>query len=56
MPDFREMYFSLFREMSKAITILQEAQQQTENMYISDDSANQLFVVDPDKHDKDQHA
>jgi len=30
MPDYKEMYIALFRSITGAITILQEAQQQTE--------------------------
>jgi len=37
MPDYAEMYKTLFRAMTMAITILQEAQQVTEEMYISSD-------------------
>jgi len=36
MPDYKEMYIALFRSITKAVTILQEAQQQTEEMYISE--------------------
>ena len=36
MPDYKEMYLTLFRSITKAITILQEAQQQTEETYISE--------------------
>ena len=35
MPDYKEMYLTLFRAMTKSIDILQEAQQKTEEMYIS---------------------
>lgn len=34
MPDFRKMYFALFRSQTIAIGILQEAQKSTEEMYI----------------------
>lgn len=37
MPDYQSMYAILFRAMSKAITTMQEAQQQTEEIYISND-------------------
>ncbi len=36
MPDYKEMYLMLFRETTKAISMLQLAQQQAEEMYISD--------------------
>ena len=35
MPDYKEMYFKLFRAQTKAIHILQAAQQETEKMYIT---------------------
>jgi len=35
MPDYKEMYQKLFGLTTKAIAILQEAQQATEEMYIS---------------------
>lgn len=35
MPDYKEMYQTLFRSMTKATMILQEAQQVTEEMYLS---------------------
>ena len=48
MPDYKEMYQKLFRSMTKAITILQEAQQATEEMYISSAPAD-IRVIDTDK-------
>lgn len=48
MPDYKEMYQTLFRSMTKAITILQEAQQVTEEMYISSAPTN-IRVIDTDK-------
>ncbi len=35
MPDYKEMYLTLFRSITQAIALLQEAQRQTEEMYIS---------------------
>jgi hypothetical protein len=35
MPDYEAMYQRLFQAQTKAIEILQEAQQDTEEMYIS---------------------
>ena len=35
MPDYAAMYKRLFQSQTKAIRILQEAQQDTEEMYIS---------------------
>lgn len=34
MPDYQSMYAKLFQSQTKAIRILQEAQQATEDMYI----------------------
>ena len=34
MPDYKEMYLSLFRATEKAINILIEAQNKCEDMYI----------------------
>ena len=35
MPDYKEMYYTLFNETAKAISILQDAQQKTEEMYLA---------------------
>lgn len=40
MPNYAEMYQKLFRAQTKAIEILQEAQRDTEEMYISAPEAN----------------
>ena len=37
MPDYKEMYAKLFRSQTKAINILQEAQKETEDMYIEEE-------------------
>ncbi len=34
MPDYKEMYFTLFREITKIIEQLQDIQQKTEEMYL----------------------
>jgi len=34
MPDYKEMYATLFRSQTQAISVLQEAQKKTEDMYI----------------------
>lgn len=38
MDKYRKMYITLFRETTKAIQMLQEAQLKIEEIYISDDS------------------
>ena len=40
MPDYKKMYFNLFRSQSEAINILQEAQRKTEEMYIEAEELN----------------
>ena len=40
MPDYEEMYRVLFQETTRAISALQKAQRQTEEMYIDDDPPN----------------
>lgn len=35
MADYPKMYTTLFQAVTRAITILQEAQQETEEIYIS---------------------
>ena len=39
MPDFKAMYVELFQSQTKAISILQKAQQTTEDMYIESEPA-----------------
>ena len=34
-PDYKELYFKLLRTQDKAIRILQEAHQETEETYLS---------------------
>ena len=46
MPDYKEMYFTLFREVTKIIDQLQEIQQKTEEMYIDSDDNALLFSTD----------
>ena len=43
MPDYKEMYFVLFREVTKAIEHLQKAQQITEEMYMKSEDIFVLF-------------
>lgn len=45
MPNYQEMYVTLFRRVTAAINELQEAQQQTEEMYISSTPTN-IKVID----------
>ena len=50
MPDYAQMYQRLFRSQTKAIAILQEAQQATEEMYISSPDP-QIKILKPDNSD-----
>jgi hypothetical protein len=38
MANYKKMYITLFNEMTKAIHILQAAQEKTEELYVSDDT------------------
>ena len=38
MPDYEKMYWSLFNAVTDAIRILQQAQRQAEEKYISEES------------------
>ena len=61
MPDYKEMYIKLFQSQTRAIGILQEAQQETEGMYIDSDPpdirlipfASKDNIVDTDDSGKD---
>ena len=48
MGNYKDMYITLFNETSKAILALQKAQQLTEEMYMADDSTDDLNVIVPD--------
>ena len=52
MPDYKEMYITLFKETTKAISILQAAQQKTEEIYVSDDTENNLILLKPDEDER----
>jgi hypothetical protein len=54
MPDYKEMYLKLFRSVTEAVIILQEAQRATEEMYISAEPPD-LLVLDT-IHKKDDKA
>ena len=51
MPDYKEMYFALFREVTKTIEQLQKAQQIAEQMYMESDEKLVVFM-DPAEDDK----
>lgn len=50
MPNYAEMYRTLFRSQSQAIEILQKAQQETEEMYLSAPEPD-IRILDTTKQD-----
>lgn len=50
MPDYKEMYFKMFRAAEQAINLLIEAQQECEEMYISDDEPELIILPETDGH------
>lgn len=53
MPDYAEMYRALYRSQTKAIEILQKAQQATEDMYISAQETN-IVILDAAAHEENR--
>jgi len=45
MPNYKEMYYTLFRAQRDAILILQEAHQKTEEMFLSADVPDHLRIL-----------
>ena len=54
MANYREMYLALFRETTKAIHILQRAQQEAEETYTAEDSKNILTIVSSEDNNTDK--
>ena len=54
MPHYIEMYLTLFRETTSAIQTLQLAQQQTEELYLEDETADHLNVLAANKDGEEQ--
>jgi len=54
MADYQKMYTTLFNAMTNAITLLQEAQRETEELYISADTPN-LTVLEIDDTSNDDN-
>lgn len=48
MADYQEMYRKLFQATTKAIELLQQAQQETEEIYISSDQPELHLVKQKD--------
>lgn len=49
MADYKSMYTTLYQKVTIAIDILQNAQQQTEEMYILAKENNLMLVPDKEK-------
>lgn len=52
MPDYEAMYLKLFNAMSDAISILQQAQQEVEEIYVS---AEEPDMITFDRSNIDNH-
>ena len=50
MPDYKEMYFKLFRACARAADILIEAQRECEELYISSPEP-ELIILENTKED-----
>ncbi|MFT9078138.1 hypothetical protein [Ethanoligenens sp.] len=48
MADYQQMYRKLFQATTKAIDLLQTAQQETEELYISSDEAELHLFTEKD--------
>ena len=46
MPNYKKMYFRLFNQVSEAMQILQKAQQDGEEAFISDPEPAQVDLID----------
>lgn len=54
MPNFKEMYLLVTRSQTKAIKIMQKAQQEAEELYMSaDDTVLRVFESAADEADTD---
>lgn len=49
MPDYKKMYFTLFRATEQAINTLIEAQRECEELYISDPETELRVIPMPDR-------
>lgn len=52
MPDYKSMYIKLFQSQTKAIQLLQSAQQETEEMYIEAEPTD-IKILFPEGHEDD---
>lgn len=49
MPDYKEMYYTLFRASEKAVNILLEAQRNCEEMYLESPRPGLTLSPPPDE-------
>lgn len=54
MPDYKEMYLTLFRATEKAANILIEAQQKCEELYISAEDTEPKLVTIKNNRDAEE--
>ena len=54
MPDYKKMYFTLFRATEQAINTLIEAQRACEELYISDPETELRVIPLPNQTDMDK--
>lgn len=52
MPDYKEMYLTLFRATEQAINTLIESQRECEEMYISEPETELRVIPLPDREEK----
>jgi len=48
MPNYKEMYYTLLRAQRDIILIIQEAHQETEEMFLSANTPDHLRVLRPE--------
>ncbi|MDR0906036.1 MAG: hypothetical protein LBN00_07665 [Oscillospiraceae bacterium] len=48
MADYKTLYYGLFNRVSDAIALLQEAQRDAEEQFISADDDNGIHLIPPD--------
>lgn len=53
MPDYKKMYFTLFRATEQAINTLIEAQRECEELYISEPEMELRVISLPNRTDED---
>lgn len=54
MPDYKQMYLTLFRATEQAINTLIEAQRACEELYISEPETELRVIPMPDREEKEK--